>query len=31
MPGIDFRQVRANVSMADVLELLGFASGVIRS
>ena len=24
MPGIDFRQVRANVSMAEVLDLLGF-------
>ena len=24
MPGIDFRQLRANVSMAEVLELLGF-------
>jgi hypothetical protein len=24
MPGIDFRQVRANVCMAEVLELLGF-------
>ena len=25
MPGIDFRQLRANVTMAEVLELLGFA------
>ena len=26
MPGIDFRQVRADVAMAEVLELLGFVS-----
>ena len=25
MPGIDFRQLRANVTMAEVLDLLGFA------
>ena len=25
MPGIDFRQLRAEVTMAEVLELLGFA------
>ena len=25
MPGIDFRQLRASVTMAEVLELLGFA------
>ena len=25
MPGIDFRQLRAQVTMAEVLELLGFA------
>ena len=25
MPGIEFQQVRANVTVADVLELLGFA------
>jgi len=25
MPGIDFRQLRAGVTMAEVLELLGFA------
>ena len=24
MPGINFRQVRANIAMAEVLELLGF-------
>jgi DNA primase len=24
MPGIDFRQLRANITMAEVLELLGF-------
>jgi hypothetical protein len=24
MPGLDFRQLRADVSMAEVLELLGF-------
>ena len=26
MPGIDFRQLRANITMAEVLELLGFVA-----